>query len=252
MNVISKPKTSDITTGPLPASRKIYVDGTLNPEIRVPMREIALHETAKEPPVVVYDTSGPYTDPAISIDIEAGLKRLREPWIKARGDVEEYQGREVKFEDNNADGEKLVPEFPALRKPLRAKESGKDAAVSQVKYARDGVITPEMEFIAIRENMGRKHDPEAAKAIIEAGESFGAAIPEIVTPEFVRDEVARGRAIIPFGVVAAAGAVVGQHPQLQPPTAPRPATASIAGRVVDATTGKPIAGGLLVLRALAS
>ena len=204
MNVISKPKTSDITTGPLPASRKIYVDGTLHPNVRVPMREISLHETAKEPPVVVYDTSGPYTDPAETIDIEAGLKRLREPWIKARGDVEEYEGRTVKLEDNNATGEHLVPEFPALRKPMRGING---AAVSQVKYARDGIITPEMEFIAIRENMNRAHDPAAAKAVIDQGESFGAEIPEIVTPELVRDEVARGRAIIPANI---------NHPELEP------------------------------------
>ena len=204
MNVISKPKTSDITTGPLPASRKIYVDGTLHPNVRVPMREISLHETAKEPPVVVYDTSGPYTDPAETIDIEAGLKRLREPWIKARGDVEEYEGRTVKLEDNNATGEHLVPEFPALRKPMRGING---AAVSQVKYARDGIITPEMEFIAIRENMNRAHDPAAAKAVIDQGESFGAEIPEIVTPEFVRDEVARGRAIIPANI---------NHPEIEP------------------------------------
>ena len=204
MNVISKPKTSDITTGPLPASRKIYVDGTLHPNVRVPMREISLHETAKEPPVVVYDTSGHYTDPAETIDIEAGLKRLREPWIKARGDVEVYAGRTVKLEDNNATGEHLVPEFPALRKPMRGING---AAVSQVKYARDGIITPEMEFIAIRENMNRAHDPAAAKAVIDQGESFGAEIPEIVTPELVRDEVARGRAIIPANI---------NHPELEP------------------------------------
>jgi phosphomethylpyrimidine synthase len=172
--------------------------------VRVPMREISLHETAKEPPVVVYDTSGPYTDPAETIDIEAGLKRLREPWIKARGDVEEYEGRTVKLEDNNATGEHLVPEFPALRKPMRGING---AAVSQVKYARDGIITPEMEFIAIRENMNRAHDPAAAKAVIDQGESFGAEIPEIVTPEFVRDEVARGRAIIPANI---------NHPELEP------------------------------------
>ena len=118
MNVITKPKSSDITTGPLPASRKIYLKGKIHPDIRVPMREISLHETADEPPLVVYDTSGPYTDPRITIDIEAGLPRLREPWIRARGDVEEYDGRDVRPEDNNADGERLVPEFPVSNKPL--------------------------------------------------------------------------------------------------------------------------------------
>ena len=203
MNFINKPKTSDITTGPLPASRKIYVAGNIHQDVQVPMREISLHKTAKEPPLVVYDTSGPYTDPTKYIDIEAGLPRMREPWIMARGDVEKYEGRQTKFEDNNAKDERLVPEFPTLHRPLRA--TGK--AVTQRKYALEGVITPEMEFIAIRENMARKHDPAAAKKRIQEGESFGAAIPEIVTPEFVRDEVARGRAIIPANI---------NHPELEP------------------------------------
>ncbi len=203
MNFINKPKTSDITTGPLPASRKIYVAGKIHSDLQVPMREISMHETAKEEPLVVYDTSGPYTDPSKYIDIEAGLPRMRESWIVARGDVEEYEGRQTKFEDNNAKGEKLVPEFPTLHKPLRAT----NRPVTQRKYAIEGEITPEMEFIAIRENMARKHDPAAAKKRIEEGESFGAAIPEIVTPEFVRDEVARGRAIIPANI---------NHPELEP------------------------------------
>ncbi|MEE2698570.1 MAG: phosphomethylpyrimidine synthase ThiC [Pseudomonadota bacterium] len=203
MNFINKPKTSDITTGPLPASRKIYVAGKIHSDIQVPMREISLHKTAKEPPLVVYDTSGPYTDPTKYIDIEAGLPRMRESWIKARDDVEEYQGREVRFEDNNANNAKLVPAFPITHKPLRSK----NAPVTQRKYALEGKITPEMEFIAIRENMARKHDPAAAKLRIEEGESFGAAIPEYVTPEFVRDEVARGRAIIPANI---------NHPELEP------------------------------------
>ncbi|MFQ5765226.1 MAG: phosphomethylpyrimidine synthase ThiC [Rhodospirillales bacterium] len=204
MNVISKPKTADISTGPLPASRKIHVAGEIHEDIRVPMREIAVHESSGEPPVTVYDTSGPYTDPGVIIDIEAGLKRLREPWIRGRGDVEEYEGRDVRFEDNNADGEKLVPEFPLKRKPLRGKNG---RAVSQLKYSREGTITPEMEFIAIRENEARDRDPERAKAVIAAGQGFGAEIPDYVTPEFVRSEVARGRAIIPANV---------NHPELEP------------------------------------
>ncbi|MBI2584770.1 MAG: phosphomethylpyrimidine synthase ThiC, partial [Rhodospirillales bacterium] len=209
MNVISKPqskpKTADITTGSLPASRKIYVKGTLHPDIQVPMREIAVHPTAGEPPLVVYDTSGPYTDPAVAIDIEAGLPRLREPWIRARGDVEEYEGRDVRPEDNGgAAGEKLAPVFPTRVKPLRAK---KGRAVTQIHYARQGAITPEMEFIAIRENENRRRDPEAAKRVIAQGQSFGAALPDYVTPEFVRDEVARGRAIIPANI---------NHPELEP------------------------------------
>ena len=112
MNVISKPQLMEVTTGPLPASRKIYLGGKIHKDIRVPMREISLHETADEPPLVVYDTSGPYTDPRITIDIEAGLPCHREAWIRARGDVEEYDGRDVRPEDNNAAGERLVPEFP--------------------------------------------------------------------------------------------------------------------------------------------
>jgi len=205
MNVIRKPETSSITTGPLPASRKVYSNGEVHPDIRVPMREIALHESANEAPLVVYDTSGPYTDPAITIDLESGLPRIREDWIRGRGDVEEYEGREVKPEDNgNIPADKLVAEFPNKRRPLRARNGG---AVSQYHYAREGIITPEMEFVAIRENMLREHDPETAKKIREDAESFGAEIPDWVTPEFVRSEVARGRAVIPANI---------NHPETEP------------------------------------
>ncbi len=190
-----------VTTGPLPASRKVYLSGFQYPDIRVPVREIDLHETANEPPVRVYDTSGPYTDPNAHIDINAGLPRIREAWIKARGDVEEYSGRDVKPEDNGgATGKDLVGEFPNKQKPLRAK-AGK--AVTQIAYARQGIITPEMEFIAIRENLGR----EKASDSLRDGESFGAEIPDLITPEFVRDEVARGRAIIPANI---------NHPESEP------------------------------------
>ncbi|MEX2452148.1 MAG: phosphomethylpyrimidine synthase ThiC [Rhodospirillales bacterium] len=202
MNVLTHPPLITVTTGPLPASTKIYVKGERHKDIRVPMREIALHESANEPPVTVYDTSGPYTDPAAEIDINLGLPRLREPWIKARGDVELYDGRPVKPEDNGgATGDKLVPEFPNKQKPYRAKD-GK--AVTQIAYARAGIVTPEMEFIAIRENMGRKQLKEKMQ---REGESFGAEIPDYITPEFVRDEVARGRAIIPANI---------NHPELEP------------------------------------
>ncbi|MBM3565627.1 MAG: phosphomethylpyrimidine synthase ThiC, partial [Alphaproteobacteria bacterium] len=198
MNVISKPPRISVTTGPLPASRKIHVPGTKFPGIRVPMREISLHPSSGEPPLVVYDTTGPYTDPATSIDIEAGLPRPREGWVRGRADVEEYIGRAVKPEDNgNVAADKLVPEFPVRRRPLRAK-AGK--RVTQMAYAKAGIVTEEMEFIAIRENEARKQNPEAARAAIQAGESFGAAIPEYVTPEFVRDEIARGRAVIPANI----------------------------------------------------
>ena len=120
----------NVTTGPLPASRKVYLKGSLHKDIRVPIRKIDLHETANEPPVRVYDTSGPYSDPDARININEGLARVREPWIKARADVEEYEGREVRPEDNGgANDEQLVSEFPNKRKPLRAKD-GK--AVTQI------------------------------------------------------------------------------------------------------------------------
>ncbi|MBT3905923.1 MAG: phosphomethylpyrimidine synthase ThiC [Rhodospirillaceae bacterium] len=202
MNVIDKPQKINVTTGSLPASEKVYVNGTIHPDIRVPMRQISVHESANEPPVTVYDTSGPYTDPDATIDIDAGLHRLREPWIKGRGDVEEYAGRDVKPEDNGgATGDKLVQEFPSKKKPLRAKD-GK--AVTQIAYARAGIITPEMEYIAIRENLGRDQLKEQQA---RGGEDFGAEIPDYVTPEFVRDEVARGRAIIPANI---------NHPEIEP------------------------------------
>ncbi|MFB3136116.1 MAG: phosphomethylpyrimidine synthase ThiC, partial [Rhodospirillales bacterium] len=202
MNVITKPPKISVTTGPLPGSRKIYVNGERYGDIRVPMREIDLHETAHEPPLRVYDPSGPYTDPAVAIDIDAGLAPLRAPWIQARGDVEEYAGRGLRPEDNGFVGaDKAVPAFPGKRSPLRAKNG---RAATQLAYARAGVVTPEMEFIAIRETMGRE---ERAGQARRDGESFGAAIPDHVTAEFVRDEVARGRAIIPNNV---------NHPESEP------------------------------------
>ncbi|MBL4612920.1 MAG: hypothetical protein JKY91_04180, partial [Emcibacter sp.] len=157
MNIQSKtekmPKKMVVSTGPLPASRKIYVEGTVAPGIRVPMREITLHESADEKPVRVYDTSGPYTDPDVEIDIYKGLPRIREQWIQARADVEEYDGRTGKSEDNgNASGKYLAEEFPVKHRPLKAK-AGQN--VTQMEYARRGMITPEMEYIAIRENMAR-------------------------------------------------------------------------------------------------
>ncbi|MCY6381205.1 phosphomethylpyrimidine synthase ThiC [Hoeflea prorocentri] len=195
-------ETPNITHGPLPASRKIYSAGTLHEQIRVPLREIALHPTAGEPPVRVYDSSGPYTDGNIETDIGAGLPRLRETWIKARADVESYHGRNTKPEDNGfVSGDRLTPEFPVRHSPLRAVDG---RAVTQLAYARAGVITPEMEFIAIRENLGRD---ELRRGIARDGNSHGAAIPDHVTPEFVRNEVARGRAIIPANI---------NHPESEP------------------------------------
>ncbi|MBX7248929.1 MAG: phosphomethylpyrimidine synthase ThiC [Caulobacteraceae bacterium] len=185
---------SQIAAEERPGSRKVYAPGVLHPDIRVPFREVEVHPSANEPPVTIYDPSGPYTDPTSTIDIAAGLPRAREAWVRARGDVEEVTPREVRPEDNGNVAERLkVPEFPVKPRVLRAKGT---AAVTQLEYARRGVITPEMEFVAIRENLRR----EQGQPFIRDGESFGAEIPDFVTPEFVRDEVARGRAIIPANI----------------------------------------------------
>jgi phosphomethylpyrimidine synthase len=183
-----------IPTGERPGSRKVYQAGVRHPEIRVPFREVAVHPSAGEPPLTIYDPSGPYTDPAATIDIEKGLARPRDAWVLARGDVEAVQPRAVRPEDNGgASGRHLAPQFQTDRKPFRAKGG---AAVTQLEYARRGVITPEMEFVAIRENLRRKE----GDTFIRDGEDFGADIPHFITPEFVRDEVARGRAIIPANI----------------------------------------------------
>ena len=190
-----------VTTGPLIGSRKVYASGCAHPDIRVPFREVAVHPTANEPPVTIYDPSGVYTDPNATIDINTGLARARAEWVKARGDVEEIDGREVKPEDNgNVSAEKLTPPFPKQPRVLRAKAG---IAVTQLEYARRGIITPEMEYVAIRENMRR----EATQPFIRDGEDFGASIPDFVTPEFVREEIARGRAIIPCNI---------NHAELEP------------------------------------
>ena len=188
-----------VTTGPIRGSKKIHVG-----ERRVAMREIALEPGSGEPPVRVYDTSGPYTDPEAVIDIAAGLAQLRREWIMARGDVEAYDAREVKPEDNGKLGPDRsggVPAFPnVVKRPLRAKAG---MNVSQMHYARRGIITPEMEYVATRENLGR----EMLKEYARDGQDWGAAIPDYVTPEFVREEVARGRAIIPSNI---------NHPESEP------------------------------------
>ena len=193
-----------VTTGPIRGSRKIYVAAPGNPKIQVAMRAIDLEPSCGEPPLNVYDTSGPYTDPAVTIDIAAGLPMIRRDWQLARGDVEEYAPRDVRPEDNGQLGPDRsggVPAFPAaLRRPLRAKAG---ANLSQMYYARRGIITPEMEYVAIRENIGR----DAIAGHIRDGQDWGASIPDHVTPEFVRDEVARGRAIIPSNV---------NHPECEP------------------------------------
>jgi phosphomethylpyrimidine synthase len=188
--ILNSKTVTDITRGPLPGSRKVFVDG-------VPFREVAL--SGGEAPVRLYDTSGPYTDESVAIDIEKGLAARRREWIRARGDVEEYDGRTRQPEDDGLKrGELLsVPQFDRQsRKPLRAKP-GRN--VTQLHYARQGIITEEMKFIAARENLGR--------SALADGNSFGASIPDYVTAEFVRSEVARGRAIIPANI---------NHPETEP------------------------------------
>ncbi|MDX1953568.1 MAG: phosphomethylpyrimidine synthase ThiC [Verrucomicrobiota bacterium] len=235
------PKSSDA----LPASRRVYVSGVIHPEIRVPFREIDLHPTKSREgqlhpndPVRVYDTSGPWGDPNASCNVEEGLPANRRDWILSRGDVEEYSGREVRPEDNgylsrlhaeqasSHSSRAKLELFPGLRrKPIRAKASGN---VTQLYYARKGIITPEMEYIAIRENLGRQslfkpvHSMGNPRAGVRSraqsgptnvlehqhpGQSWGASIPKLITPEFVREEVARGRAIIPANI---------NHPESEP------------------------------------
>ncbi|GLV22553.1 phosphomethylpyrimidine synthase [Sphingobium sp. TomMM35A] len=188
-----------VTTGPIRGSRKIHVG-----PLKVAMREIDLEPGSGEPPVRVYDTSGPYTDPDARIDIMAGLPALRRDWIIGRGDVEEYDARAIQPEDNGLKGPDRsggVQPFPhVVKRPLRAKPG---MNVSQMHYARRGIITPEMEYVATRENLGRARLAE----YVRDGQDWGASIPDYVTPEFVRDEVARGRAIIPNNI---------NHPESEP------------------------------------
>ncbi|MFZ3088960.1 MAG: phosphomethylpyrimidine synthase ThiC [Methylotenera sp.] len=196
-------------TKPFAKSRKVYVEGS-RPDIRVPFREISLSDTPsafgadKNPPVVVYDTSGPYTDPATKIDIRNGLPALRAQWIEERNDTEQLDGPTSAFgQQRKVDPELAEMRFNLTRLPRRAKP-GKN--VSQMHYARQGIITPEMEYIAIRENQRRENMSELLQTQ-HAGQDFGASIPKTITPEFVRDEVARGRAIIPMNI---------NHPEIEP------------------------------------
>jgi len=212
---------------PLPNSRKIYVEGS-RPDIRVPMREISQTDTPAafgaepNPPVFVYDCSGPYTDPAVKIDIRSGLAPLRQKWIEERGDTEVLDGPSSRYGAERLADPKLAElRFNLKRKPRRARTGmNLSGNVTQMHYARRGIVTPEMEFIAIRENLERSRYIESLKAggktgarMLELltkqhrGESFGAAIPERITPAFVRDEVARGRAIIPANI---------NHPESEP------------------------------------
>ena len=188
-------ETPKVTTGPLPASRKVYTHPKADPSLAVPRREIDLHPSANEPPVPVYDTSGPYSDPAVEIDVEKGLARTRTAWVLERGakygnGIEEYEGRAVKPEDNGgATGKYLAREFPVRNASLTPARRWRRGPVTQFEFAKAGVITKEMIYIAERENLGRQEQlARANAAAINDGESFGAEIPPFITPEFVRDE----------------------------------------------------------------
>jgi len=192
-----------IPTGPRTGGRKVYVAGELFPDIRVPFREVAVHPSANEPPVTMYDSSGPYTDPAVTIDIKKGLPKVKSSWQLDRGDIAPVANpREVKPEDNgHASGKHLAPRFDTSNHQVFKGVEGRP--VTQYEYAKAGIITPEMEYVAIRENLRR----EQTAPCIRDGEDFGASIPDFVTPEFVRQEIARGRAIIPHNI---------NHPEVEP------------------------------------
>jgi phosphomethylpyrimidine synthase len=201
--ITSKTIADTVTTGPLPSSHKIYLTPDEATDIRVPVREITL-SSALEPPVHVYDTTGPYTDPAVTIDVNKGLARPRRDWVMARGGVEDYVGRPIGLRDNGAVSASSTRPFPIVHKPLRGLD-GKP--ITQYEFARAGVITKEMIYVAARENLGRKTALAGAEARLADGESFGASLPAHITPEFVRSEVAAGRAIIPCNI---------NHPELEP------------------------------------
>ncbi len=198
------PAPGSVTTGPITGGRKVYATVPDHDDIHVPFREIVLDPSAKEPAVRVYDTSGPYTDPAAAIDLEAGLPPIRAPWIARRGFLP-AQARPVQPEDNGgASGDRLVAPCPADPALLVGREG---QLVTQYEFARAGVVTEEMRYVAHRENLGREAMLEGAEERRADGEDFGAEIPPFITPEFVRDEIARGRAIIPANI---------NHPELEP------------------------------------
>ncbi|MBM2806117.1 MAG: thiC, partial [Deltaproteobacteria bacterium] len=217
-------KTKSITDQPLPASHKVFVHSHEHPDVSVAMRAVTLsdghnghgngngtHANAPKVQLLIYDTSGPYTDPNVETDIRQGLRPLRADWIRGRGDVEELAGSSyvAPAKKNGKANAPQTERFPdAARRPILRAKPG--CNVSQMHYARKGLVTPEMEFIAIRENIGRQKALEngaGGNGRTHAGYSFGAAIPKFVTPEFVRDEVARGRAIIPSNI---------NHPESEP------------------------------------
>jgi len=203
-------RLSDEVTRPFPSSRKIHVQGS-RPDIRVPMRQVEQADTPasfgseQNPPITIYDTSGPYTDPDSTIDLMRGLPALRDVWIEERGDTEQLPGPSSEFgRDRQSSPELAQLRFEHIRAPRRARTG---TNVTQMHYARRGVITPEMEFVAIRENLRLDELRDTPLFTQHRGVNFGASLPDRVTPEFVRDEVARGRAIIPANI---------NHPELEP------------------------------------
>ena len=247
--VATSAHVDEAAISPLPNSRKIFIEGS-RPDIRVPMREITQADTPTgfggepNPPIFVYDCSGPYSDPAATIDIRSGLPALRAAWIEARGDSEELSGLSSEFGRLRAADPSLDElRFPGLhRKPRRAKSG---ANVSQMHYARRGIVTPEMEFIAIRENLNRAAYLDSLRAAGPTGEKmarligrqhpgqhFGASIPAEITPEFVRDELARGRAIIPSNI---------NHPESEPMVIGRNFLVKINANIGNSALGSSIA-----------
>ncbi|MDQ7004176.1 MAG: phosphomethylpyrimidine synthase ThiC [Ghiorsea sp.] len=215
-----------------PNSKKVYIQGSRS-DIRVPMREISLSATEtsngfeENPSILVYDTSGPYTDPEVELDLQKGLPNVRSTWIKERDDTAPLTGLSSKYGNERRDDESINHlRFEHLKQPRKAKV-GKN--VSQMHYARQGIITPEMEYVAIRENQKREHLHEITKQ--HPGQSFGANIPHVITPEFVRDEVARGRAIIPANI---------NHPELEPMIIGRNFLVKINGNIGNSALGSSI------------
>ncbi len=203
-------RLSESVTRPIPGSRKIHVEGS-RPDLRVAMREITQTRTPtlfggeENPPVTVYDPSGPYTDPDVTIDLAAGLAPLRAHWIEARGDTEALSALSSAFGRGREHDPALAHvRFPARTLPRVAKAG---ANVTQMHYARRGIVTPEMEYVAIRENQRLERVHDAMLRSQHPGEAFGASIPQVITPEFVRDEIARGRAILPNNI---------NHPESEP------------------------------------
>ncbi|KAF1312703.1 phosphomethylpyrimidine synthase ThiC [Pseudomonas sp. SG-MS2] len=235
INLSESAQVDQQSVQPFPRSRKVYVEGS-RPDIRVPMREISLHDTPTDfggeanAPVMVYDTSGPYTDPDVIIDVRKGLGDVRSAWIDARGDTERLGGLSSNFGQQRLNDAELAKlRFNHVRNPRRAKAG---ANVSQMHYARQGIITAEMEYVAIRENM-KLQEARAAGLLKQqhAGHSFGANIPKEITAEFVREEIARGRAIIPANI---------NHTELEPMIIGRNFLVKINGNIGNSALGSSI------------